>query len=86
MVALFFSVQFCQILYLVSNVLGYFICSSLLLQFLREIKGESGEWFYGSLPKKKRLPYGSTLLKKLIKRRNEFTFDSIRLIFLSNYY
>ncbi|XP_065056868.1 uncharacterized protein LOC135685055 isoform X2 [Rhopilema esculentum] len=35
----------------------------------REIKGESGEWFYGSLPKKKKIQYGSTLLKKLIRRR-----------------
>eukprot|EP00112_Aurelia_sp_Birch-Aquarium-sp1_P021907 Seg60.3 transcript_id=Seg60.3/GoldUCD/mRNA.D3Y31 product="Synaptotagmin-like protein 4" protein_id=Seg60.3/GoldUCD/D3Y31 len=35
----------------------------------REIKGETGEWFYGSLAKKKKTPYGSTLLKKLIKRR-----------------
>ena len=40
----------------------------------REIKGESGEWFYGSLPKKKKRPYGSTLLKRLIKRRKNLEF------------
>ena len=49
--------------------LPFRIENCFVLIFCREIKGESGEWFYGSLPKKKKIQYGSTLLKKLIRRR-----------------
>eukprot|EP00794_Sanderia_malayensis_P000447 gene447-1088_t len=35
----------------------------------REIKAESGAWFYDSLPKKKKVQYGSSLLKKFVRRR-----------------